>query len=160
MPVERRFGLVDPAERDGGFMVEFGEGRNPQGDASAPALPQGREADRFMLRNLRLASVLEALTLLVLVFIAVPLRHLGGWRLATAIMGPIHGAAFLGFVWTLNQASEAGLVSRREGRLFLLAALAPFGGFLNEKVLRGKLAAEKAVDRPVLRDADPGGSSG
>jgi len=59
------------------------------------------------LRRMRLASIAEGCTLLVLVFIAVPLKHLGGHPLATAIMGPVHGLAFLLYVWTLIQTVSA-----------------------------------------------------
>ena len=47
------------------------------------------------LRTLRLASLGEGATLLLLVLIAVPLKRLAGMPEAVSVMGPIHGAAFL-----------------------------------------------------------------
>ncbi len=87
------------------------------------------------LRALRIAAVAEATTLLVLVGIAVPLKHLAGLPQATAVMGPVHGAAFLAFLWLLVRSCAAGeLPWRHSGRL-LLGALLPLGGLVNERWL-------------------------
>jgi integral membrane protein len=45
------------------------------------------------LRRLEIASLLEV-TLILLLFVGVPMKHLGGWPAATAVLGPVHGAAF------------------------------------------------------------------
>ena len=82
---------------------------------------------------LRLASVAEATTLLALVGVAAPLKHVYGWPDAVKWMGPVHGLAFLGFGWMLIQAATAGDWPRREiARAAVLACL-PFGGFVNER---------------------------
>lgn len=81
------------------------------------------------IRALHRASLMEACTLLFLVFVAVPLKHLGGYPLATTIVGPVHGLAFLYFMWVLSRASgEEGWAFGRVMALFL-PALLPFGGF-------------------------------
>ena len=96
--------------------------------------------ERENLRHLRLASLAEGTTLLLLVCVAVPLRHLGGYRAATAVMGSVHGMAFLIFAWlTINAAAGGGWGARETARL-LLAACIPFGGFLNARVLKEKEA--------------------
>ena len=41
-----------------------------------------------MLRHLEIAAFAEAITLAVLVLVAVPLKHLGGWDLGVRIIGP------------------------------------------------------------------------
>lgn len=104
--------------------------------------------ERTSLRRMRLVSVLEATTLLLLVFVAVPLRHLGGLRAATSIVGPVHGLAFLLYVWVLIEASSAGGWPRREVVLLLVRAFVPFGGFLNERLLRRREAALADASRP------------
>lgn len=88
-------------------------------DASPPA----------PLRPLDRASLFEGLTLIVLLFAAVPLKHLAGVPTATAIMGPLHGLAFLFYAWCLFEAASAGLLSRRQILVMGLAAFLP-GGFL------------------------------
>ena len=88
------------------------------------------------LRRMRLASIAEGCTLLVLVFIAVPLKHLGGHPLATAIMGPVHGLAFLLYVWTLIQTVSGADFSGTDVVRMVAAAFIPFGGFVNARALR------------------------
>jgi integral membrane protein len=49
----------------------------------------------MLIRRLRLACCVEASTLLILILVAVPLKHAFGYAIATRIMGPVHGAAFV-----------------------------------------------------------------
>ena len=58
-------------------------------------------------RRLRLASIAEALTLAVLVAVAVPLKHLAGWEQGVRYLGPVHGFAFLFYLWCVAQALSA-----------------------------------------------------
>ena len=88
------------------------------------------------LRRMRLVSLLEGITLLILVFVAVPLRHIGGYRIATTIMGPIHGTAFLFYIWMLIQTVADLSIPRRDIMWMIAAAFVPFGAFLNERLLR------------------------
>lgn len=60
-----------------------------------PSDPHPSSAALASLRTLRLASLGEGATLLLLLLIAVPLKRLAGWPTGVSIMGPIHGAAFL-----------------------------------------------------------------
>ena len=82
---------------------------------------------------LRLASIVEALTLLTLVGVAVPLKHLWGFPQAVAVMGPLHGLAFLTFGWRLMQTAAAGDWPPAEIVRAAALACAPFGGFINER---------------------------
>ena len=74
------------------------------------------------LRRMRAASLLEGSTLLLLVVVAVPLKHLAGMAAATAVMGPIHGLAFLVYVWMLIQTVSGGGWSRSETIRLAIAA--------------------------------------
>lgn len=87
---------------------------------------------------MRLVSLLEGTTLVVLVFIAVPLKHLGGYPQATAVIGPIHGMTFLLYVWTAFQTVSMGGWSAGETSRLLIVAVIPFGGLLNAGALRRK----------------------
>ena len=53
------------------------------------------------LQQMRFASVLEAITLLLLFLVAIPLKYAFDLPIATKIMGPIHGLAFLFYLWNL-----------------------------------------------------------
>jgi integral membrane protein len=93
------------------------------------------------LRNLRLVSFLEGATLVVLVCVAVPLKHLAGYPLATSVVGPIHGFAFLLYAWMLVQAVAGGGWTRDETLRCGIAAFIPFGAFLVAGLLKRKEAA-------------------
>ena len=90
---------------------------------------------------MKLASLAEAGTLLLLLFVAVPLKHLAGWPVATSIMGPVHGLAFLAYSWIVVETVAGGGWSRLEIARLLLAAFVPFGAFANLGLLRRKAAA-------------------
>ncbi|WP_213982019.1 DUF3817 domain-containing protein [Sphingomonas sp. dw_22] len=96
--------------------------------------------DLAQIRKLRLASFVEASTLLILLLVAVPLKHAFGYSLATRIMGPVHGAAFVAYAWSMIATVSGGGWSRREIARLGFAAFVPFGGFLNAGLLRRKQA--------------------
>lgn len=95
--------------------------------------------ERRQIRRLRLVSLAEGLTLLLLVLIAVPAKYLFGLPVATRIMGPIHGLAFLAYCWTLVASVSAGGWPRKE--VAQLAAFVPFGALGVAGLLRRKEAA-------------------
>lgn len=103
--------------------------------------PQDRAEEQKQLRWMRAVSLLEGSTLVLLVLVAVPLKHLAGFPIATALMGPIHGVAFLLYVWMLIQTVSAGGWSRSETVRMVVAAFIPFGAFVNERALARRQAA-------------------
>ncbi len=94
---------------------------------------QREEADQ--LRKMRVVSQIEGATLLVLLFVAVPMKHLLGVPTVTAVMGPIHGVAFVVYVWMLIQTVSSLDFTNSETARMILAAFIPFGGFVNERAL-------------------------
>jgi integral membrane protein len=92
--------------------------------------------DVAILRRLRLLGLAEGVTLLLLVFVAVPLKRLAGVVLASKIMGPVHGVVFLLYVYTLVEAIASGGWTRRAASRAALACLVPFGTFLNDRAIR------------------------
>ncbi len=95
------------------------------------------------LRRLELVSMLEATTLLLLIGVAVPLKHLSGWNVGVRVMGPVHGLAFLAFIWTALQtlAGDSAGWSRSERARLFVSAFIPFGGFFNLPLLSRKASA-------------------
>lgn len=92
--------------------------------------------DRKQLGRMRLASILEATTLAVLVFIAVPLKHAFGMPQVVSVMGPVHGLAFLFYIWMLIQSHfQIGWTSREWVRM-IACAFIPLAGFVNERLLK------------------------
>lgn len=104
-------------------------------------IPDHLTEELIRLRWMRAASLLEGSTLVLLVFIAVPAKHLAGLPAATAVIGPIHGAAFLFYVWMLIRTVSGGGWSRSDTIRMALAAVVPFGAFVNERFLARRQAA-------------------
>jgi integral membrane protein len=102
---------------------------------------ENMDEDLNQLCRMRAASLLEGGTLLLLVLVAVPLKHFGGYALATRIMGPVHGLAFLIYVWMLIQTVSSGGWSRGETIRLVIAAFIPFGAFVNERALARRQTA-------------------
>ncbi|NTJ45326.1 DUF3817 domain-containing protein [Agrobacterium larrymoorei] len=86
--------------------------------------------------TLRRIAALEAMTLIVLVFVAVPLKHFAGMPEATRFMGPIHGLAFLAFCWSVLREYSEGEVSKKDLARLMIGAFIPFGGLVNERWLK------------------------
>jgi integral membrane protein len=84
----------------------------------------------------RLISLAEGVSWLLLFFIAMPLKYGAGWPLAVFVMGRVHGALFVLFIFTLGRAAvEAEWGLRQVARAFL-ASLVPFGAFWLERRFR------------------------
>jgi integral membrane protein len=74
---------------------------------------QNQAEMRKQLAWMRVVSLLEGSTLVLLVLVSVPLKHLAGFPIATAVMGPIHGMAFVLYTWMLLQTVSGGGWLRR-----------------------------------------------
>ncbi len=92
------------------------------------------------LRRLRFVALLEGGSLLLLLLIAVPLKHLAGLPGVVSWVGPLHGLLFLTYLWfVFNTASSRAWPPADVGRL-LLAALLPFGALWSAAVLQRRQA--------------------
>ena len=91
--------------------------------------------------RLRLLAFLEGTSLLALVFIGVPVKHIIGDPALVKAIGPVHGALFLFFVFqTITVAIEQRWQFRVTTWKVLLACLVPFGTFYIDRVILRKLA--------------------
>lgn len=107
----------------------------------ADGVPDGAALERAQLRRLRRAALVEASTLVVLLGVAVPLKHLAGVSAATAVVGPIHGLAFLAYCWTVLETVSGGGWARAEVARLVVSAVIPLAGFTTGPLLRRKAAA-------------------
>lgn len=105
----------------------------------------GSDDDRRQLGRMRLASIIEATTLAILVFVAVPLKHALGMPQVVSIMGPVHGLAFLFYIWMLIQSHFQIGWSGREWLRMVLCAFIPLAGFVNERLLKHRQDAIAAA---------------
>jgi len=95
---------------------------------------------------LRLMALLEGTSLLLLLFVAMPLKYSYGMLEAVSWVGRAHGGLFLAFNAVLFYNVAKGRVSEVQGFLGLIASLVPFGTFVYKaKVLKPieTAAAEK-----------------
>ena len=88
------------------------------------------------LRALRMASILEGATLLLLLLVAVPLKRMADLPMAVSIMGPLHGAAFLVYSALVMRALFTRLVSTSEAARLMAAAFIPLGAWMVAGLLR------------------------
>ncbi|WP_347053598.1 DUF3817 domain-containing protein [Flavobacterium olei] len=88
--------------------------------------------------RLRLIAFLEGISLLILIFIAVPLKHYFEDPSLVKAMGPIHGALFLLFIINaLSVGVEKKWKFIDTTWKVLLACIIPFGTFyIDHKILR------------------------
>lgn len=88
--------------------------------------------------RLRVIAILEGVSLLLLLFVAVPLKHLFHLPDGTRILGTIHGALFLLFIFnTLSVGVEQRWKFRTTTWKVLIACIIPFGTFyIDRKILR------------------------
>lgn len=99
-----------------------------------------------MLNSFRVISLIEGLSFLVLLFIAMPLKYHWGHPEAVSVVGMTHGLLFIAY------AGLAMIVMQRQGwsERFMfgvvLAGMVPFGCFFLEQRLR------KEALPPVLQN--------
>jgi len=86
--------------------------------------------------RLRALTLVEGISFLVLLGIAMPLKYFAGLPQAVTLAGWLHGLLFLAFCIALTQAhQECHWTFARSGAV-LLAALLPFGPFVIDARLR------------------------
>ncbi|CAN5500503.1 DUF3817 domain-containing protein [soil metagenome] len=87
--------------------------------------------------RLRVVSFAEGISFLVLLFIGVPLKRMGGHPEVVEIVGPIHGLLFILYVLTVIQAKTEYSWPLGKTLLALLASILPGGTFYaDHKVFR------------------------
>jgi len=88
--------------------------------------------------RLRIIAILEGISLLLLMFLALPLKYIFGYPTGTKVMGMLHGGLFLLFIFnTLSVGVEQQWTFRKTTWKVLLACVIPFGTFyIDKKILR------------------------
>ncbi|WP_242695790.1 DUF3817 domain-containing protein [Desertivirga brevis] len=90
--------------------------------------------------RLRLIGYLEGCSLLILLFVGVPMKHWADNPSIVKIAGPVHGALFLWYIFnTLSVAVEHHWKFREVTWKVLVACMIPFGTFyVDRRILRNK----------------------
>ncbi len=85
-------------------------------------------------------ALLEGISFLVLLLIAMPLKYVMHMPTPVRVMGMIHGVLFLAFVFYLLMVKSERNWSIQKTAIAFLASLLPFGTFvLDAKVLRREI---------------------
>jgi integral membrane protein len=93
--------------------------------------------------RLRLVGFLEGVSLLVLVFVAVPLKYIWHDPEWVKTIGPIHGTLFLLFVFNaLRVGVEQNWSFKETTWKVLLACVIPFGTFYIDSKILSKIQPE------------------
>ncbi len=85
---------------------------------------------------LRLLAILEGISLLVLLFIAMPLKYFYGMPEAVSMAGMTHGVLFLVFSAMLVLVSQRQAWSERFSFMVFLASLIPFASFVMDRRIK------------------------
>ena len=85
---------------------------------------------------LRRIALIEGLSFLVLLGIAMPLKYVAGKPEAVKIVGWIHGVLFVIFCWALLQTMLNRNWSFKRAAAVFIASLLPFGPFVLDKKLK------------------------
>ena len=86
--------------------------------------------------SLRILALIEGVSFLILLFVAMPLKYFAAMPAAVKIAGWTHGILFIVFCMVLlHTAVAASWPARRTGLIFL-AALLPFGPFVVDRRMK------------------------
>jgi integral membrane protein len=90
--------------------------------------------------RLRIVAILEGISLLILVFIAVPMKYGFDNPAFVKLMGSIHGSLFLLFLFnTLSVGVEQNWKFKEITWKVLLACIIPFGTFYIDRKILSKI---------------------
>jgi len=90
------------------------------------------------LQKFRIINKIEGYSFLLLLFVAMPLKYIFGFPIATKIAGMLHGILFIAFIYQLVMATDETPLSKKEAFAFFIASVIPFGSFYTEKICRVK----------------------
>jgi len=85
---------------------------------------------------LRTIGLIEAVSFLILLFIAMPLKYFAGMPMAVKVAGWIHGVLFITLIVALVRAKLAARWPVARAGLVLVAALLPCGPFVIDRRMR------------------------
>lgn len=106
---------------------------------------EGRSSAR-RIDHLRIAGKVEGVSYLVLLGVAMPLKHFAGLPLAVKIAGWAHGVLFVVFVLVLLLAMLRARLSFKHAGSAFIASLLPFGPFVIDRRLEA-IARSEGTER-------------
>jgi integral membrane protein len=98
-----------------------------------------KEEKLQILKRFRIVSITEGISMLVLVFIAMPLKWIFELPVMVTYVGWIHGALFIGYILILFPTSRKLRWPFVRAVFALVAAVLPFGPFLFDRKLKKEI---------------------
>lgn len=98
-----------------------------------------KEEKLHILNRFRIVSITEGISMLVLVFIAMPLKWIFDLPAMVTYVGWIHGALFIGYILILFPTSKKLRWPFVRAVFALVAAILPFGPFLFDRKLKKEM---------------------
>ncbi|KAA6449609.1 DUF3817 domain-containing protein [Bacillus swezeyi] len=86
--------------------------------------------------RLRTMGFIEGMSLLILLFVAMPLKYWAGYPMAVTIVGSLHGGLFILYLLVLLYATFVLRWSLKWPAAGLIVAFVPFGNFLYDRGLK------------------------
>lgn len=93
------------------------------------------ELFKTQLGRLRIIAFAEGISLLMILFISMPLKYIFGLPQANMVIGMLHGLLFILYVLAVIQAKFVLNWSLKNTFLALIASIIPFGTFWADKKL-------------------------
>ncbi|MFN8671699.1 MAG: DUF3817 domain-containing protein [Candidatus Sericytochromatia bacterium] len=91
------------------------------------------------LNKLRTTSILEGISFIILLFIAMPLKYKFGLPIAVKITGSLHGLLFVLLIVFLADAKGKNLIPMDLIIKIFIASLIPFGTFFMDKKIKAHI---------------------
>jgi len=88
------------------------------------------------LSRFRLVGLIEGISFIVLLFIAMPIKYMFGIPIAVKIVGMAHGLLFMLFLYALYEAAKEHNWKFNFVTLSFILSLIPFGTFYLDKKLK------------------------
>ncbi len=81
-------------------------------------------------------GVAEAISFLVLLGIAMPLKYLAGMPKAVSVVGMAHGVLFIAYLYFVHECRQAFGWSLKTAALGVISSVLPFGPFIFDNYLK------------------------
>lgn len=91
---------------------------------------------RSMLKPLRLTGIIEGISFIALLFLAMPLKYMAGMDMAVTIVGAAHGGLFTIYIALVLVVWAQRRWSFLRALVAMVVSVIPFGPFVFEKSLR------------------------
>ena len=89
-----------------------------------------------MLEKLRKVGIIEGISLIILLFIAVPIKYILGEPLLVRIVGSIHGLLWLYLLYNLKKVYDANLIDKNHAIKIIIASVIPLGFLFIDKTVK------------------------